>query len=165
MQRRPLSILAINPGSKYLGIAVLQGEWLKDWRIKVLKGKWSKEKFDRAEGIITKLIEHHKPAALAIKKLHSSRSSLNLSYLTERIKDLAQGKGLAVHQYSIQEIKDFFSPDDRINKKGLAGIIAARLPDLFHDYQEEQRRKNPYLSRMFEAVALGIVCFRDLDKK
>jgi Holliday junction resolvasome RuvABC endonuclease subunit len=165
MQRKPLTILAINPGSRYLGIAVLQGEWLKDWRIKVLKGKWSKEKFDRAEEIIIKLIEHHKPAALAIKKLHPSRSSLNLSYLVERIKDLAHLKGLPIHQYSIQEIKDFFSPADKINKKGLAGIIAARLPDLFHDYQGEQRRKNPYLTRMFEAVAIGIVCFYEIDKK
>lgn len=165
MPRRPLTTLAINPSSKYLGIAVLQGEWLKDWRIKVLKGKWSKEKFERAEAIITALIEHHKPDALAIKKLHPARSSLNLTYLVERIKDLAHLKGLPAHQYTIQEIKDFFSPGDKINKKGLAGTIAARLPDLFQDYQDEQRRKNPYLTRMFEAVAIGIVCFHEIDKK
>jgi Holliday junction resolvasome RuvABC endonuclease subunit len=157
--------LAINPGSKYLGIAVLQGEWLKDWRIKVLKGKWSKGKFDRAEEIITKLIEHHTPVALAIKKLHPSRSSLDLSYLVECIKDLAHSKGLPVRQYSIQEIKDFFSPEDKINKKGLAGIVAARLPDLYHDLEKEKNSKNPYLLRMFEAVALGVVCFHNLDNQ
>jgi hypothetical protein len=165
MQRTPLTILAINPGSKYLGIAALQGEWLKDWRIKVLKGKWSKGKFERAGEIIRKLIDHHKPEALAIKKLHPSRSSLDLAYLVEQIKDIGQGNGLSIHEYSIQEIKDFFSPEERINKKGLAGIIASRLPDLYHDLEKEKACKNPYLLRMFEAVALGIVCFHNLDNQ
>jgi Holliday junction resolvasome RuvABC endonuclease subunit len=165
MANKPPTILAINPGSKYLGIAVLQGEILKDWRIKVLKGKWSKEKYARAEKIITGLIKYHRPDVLALKKLHASRSSLDLSYLVERIKDMALKTKMPVRQYAIQEIKDFFSPAERINKKGLAGIIAVRLPDLYHDLEKEKARKNPYLLRMFEAVALGIMCFHKLDNQ
>jgi Holliday junction resolvasome RuvABC endonuclease subunit len=164
MPNTPLTILAINPGSKYLGIAVLQGEVLKDWRIKVLEGKWSKEKSDRAGNIITGLIQLYQPNVLALKKLHPSRSSLDLSYLVEEIKDIALKMNIQVSEYSIQEIKDFFSPAQRINKKGLAGIIAARLPDLYHDLEREKASKNPYLVRMFEAVALGIMCFHNLDK-
>jgi len=164
MPNTPLTILAINPGSKYLGIAVLQGEVLKDWRIKVLEGKWSKEKSDRAGNIITGLIQLYQPNVLALKKLHPSRSSLDLSYLVEEIKDIALKMNIQVSEYSIQEIKDFFSPAQRINKKGFAGIIAARLPDLYHDLEREKASKNPYLVRMFEAVALGIMCFHNLDK-
>ena len=142
-----------------------QGEILKDWRIKVLKGKWSKEKYDRTGKIITCLIRYHQPDVLALKKLHPSRSSLNLSYLVERIKEVALSTKVPVRRYAIQEIKDFFSPEGRINKKGLAGIVAARLPDLYHDLDKERARKNPYLLRMFEAVALGLMCFHQSDKK
>lgn len=165
MAKKPLTVLAINPGSKYLGIAVLEGEVLKDWRIKVLKGKWSKEKLDRAGEIVTGLIKHHRPDVLALKRLHPSRSSLHLSSLREKIKNIARKMKVPVRQYSIQEIKDFFSPEERINKKSLAGIIAARLPDLFHDLEREKGSKNPYLMRMFEAVALGIVCFHQIDNQ
>jgi Holliday junction resolvasome RuvABC endonuclease subunit len=165
MPQKPLTILAINPGSKYLGVAVLEGEVLKDWRIKVLRGKWSKGKYDRARKIITGLIKYHRPDTLALKKLHPSRSSLHLSHLVETIKDIALKTEVPVRQYDIQEIKDFFSPTERLNKKGLAGIIASRLPDLYHDLEKEKASKNPYLLRMFEAVALGIMCFQKLDNQ
>lgn len=163
MSKKPRIILAINPGSKYIGTAVLQGESLRDWRIKVVNGKWSKEKYAKAGAIITKLIDYHQPDAVALKQLHPSRSSLHLCYLVEQIKDIAQEREIPVYRYSIQEIKNFFAPGERINKKGLAGIVAARLPDLFHDFKKAERSKNLYLTRMFEAVALGIICFNKID--
>ena len=56
MMKKPKTILGINPGAKYLGIAVFQGSELKDWRIKVFKGKWSKEKMDKVLEIISDYI-------------------------------------------------------------------------------------------------------------
>lgn len=41
--------------------------------------------------------------------------------------------------------------------------IARRHPFLLPDIQHEEESKNPYLMRMFEAVAMGIVCFNKLD--
>ena len=164
MPKKPLKIIGINPGTRYLGIAVFQGPELVDWRIKVLKGKWSKEKMKRAIKIISDFIERYDPYILAIKKLHASRSSLNLKHLVTRIKALATRNKVKFYQYSIKELEHFFLEDEKHNKKTLAEKIASEYPVLCHELKKEKTHKNAYYFRMFEAVALASVCFHQLDR-
>lgn len=164
MPKRPLKIIGINPATRYLGIAVFQGPELMDWRIKVLKGKWSKDKMRKAIGVIKEIIERYEPNVLAIKKLHPSRRSLNLARLVAKIKEFSKRKGLKVYQYSIKDLEDFFSEEEKIkNKKRLAEMTVSEYPHLFHEFKREKSHKNPYYFRMFEAVALASVCFHQLD--
>jgi Holliday junction resolvasome RuvABC endonuclease subunit len=164
MPKEPLKIIGINPGTRYLGIAVFQGPELMDWRIKVLKGKWSKEKMKKAIEIISGFIERYEPGVLAIKKLHPSRRSLNLVQLVAKIKEFSRRKGLKVYQYSIKDVEEFFVGEDKLNKKNLVEVIVSENPALFHELQKEKAHKNPYYIRVFEAVALASVCFYQLDK-
>jgi len=164
MPKRPLKIIGINPGSKYLAVAIFQGSDLRYWGIKVLKGKWSKDKIERAKEIISDFIARYDPNVLAIKKLHSSRSSKNLNRLVAKIKELSKRNGLRVYEYSVKELEKFISPEERINKKRMAELVASEYPFLFPLLEKEKRNKNPYAIRMFEAIALGIRCFHKLDK-
>jgi len=41
--------------------------------------------------------------------------------------------------------------------------VASMYPVVFHEHEREKRNKTKYLTRMFEAIALGIVCFNQLD--
>jgi Holliday junction resolvasome RuvABC endonuclease subunit len=164
MLKKPLKIIGINPGTRYLGIAVFQGPELMDWRIKVLKGKWSKEKMKRATEIISDFVERYEPGVLAIKKLHPSRRSQNLARFVARIKEFSRRKSLKVYQYSIKDLEQFFIEEDKLNKKNLAEAIVLENPALFHELQKEKAHKNPYFIRVFEAVALASVCFYQLDK-
>lgn len=163
MVKKPLTILAINPGSKYLGIAVFEGPELRDWCIKAIKGKWSKAKFKKVETILSDLMMQYEPNVLAIKKLHPSRTSKKLNRLVAHVKAFCQKKGLKIYQYSLEELENFLSPGERINKNQLAEAVASHYPFLFHELAKEQNHKNPYLIRMFEAIALGTVCFSRLD--
>jgi len=165
MIKKALTIIGINPGTRYLGIAVFQGSELLDWRIKILKGKWSKEKMKRAIEIVSEFIERYELNVLAIKKLHPSRRSLNLARLVAKIKEFSKRKGLKVYQYSIKDLEDFFSEEEKIkNKKRLAEMMVSEYPHLFHEFKREKSHKNPYYFRMFEAVALASVCFHQLDR-
>ena len=164
MPKKPLTIIGVNPGTRYLGIAVFEGPELMDWRAKVLKGKWSKEKMKRVVEIISDFIERYEPAVLAIKKPHPSRRSRNLVQLVARIKEFSRRKGLKVFQYSIKDVEEFFIEEDKLNKKNLAEAIVRENPALFHELQREKAHKNPYYIRVFEAVALASVCFYQLDK-
>jgi len=164
MPKRPLKIIGINPGSKYLAVAIFQGSNLRYWGIKVLRGKWSKEKMERTKEIISDFIAQYGLNVLAIKKLHPSRSSKNLNRLVTRIKEFSKRKGLRVYEYSVKELEKFFSPEERINKKKMAELVASEYPFLFPMLEKEKRNKNPYAIRMFEAIALGIRCFHKLDK-
>jgi len=163
MNKKPLTILGINPGPKYLGISVFQGSELKDWRIKVFKGRWSNEKMDKVLEIISDYAFVFQVDIIALKKLHPSRSSDELFQLTTMIEEFAYKRGLEVHLFTIKDLERSFSPKKRINKSQLAEIVALEYPFLFHELAKEKISKNPYYIRMFEAVALGAVCSREMN--
>lgn len=164
MSKKPLKIIGINPGSKYLGIAIFQGSDLRYWAIKVLKGKWSKEKIEKTREVLSNFIVQYDLNVLAIKRLHPSRSSKNLNLLTAKIREFSKGKGLRVYEYLMKDLEKFFSPKEKINKKQMAELVASEYPFLFQVLEKEKGNKNPYAIRMFEAIALGIRCFHQLDK-
>ncbi|OPY74199.1 MAG: hypothetical protein A4E63_00805 [Syntrophorhabdus sp. PtaU1.Bin050] len=78
MLQQTLTILAVNPGTKYIGVAILQDSDLVYWGVKVLKGKWSDAKMKNAEASFNNFINQYHVDILTIKKLHPSRSSGNL---------------------------------------------------------------------------------------
>lgn len=164
MSKKPIITLGVNPGARYLGLAVFCGPELREWRVRALNGRWSKAKLNKAVKIVAEMIGRYDPDALAIKKLHPSRSSQNLNRLAARIKALAKRKKIKVCEYSIQDLEAIFSPQDRINRKRLAEIIVARYPALYHELNQEQSHKNPYHARMFEAVALVAAGYYRLEK-
>ena len=157
MNRKPLRIIGINPGSRYLGIAVLDGSELLDWRIKTLEGKWSDEKIRKAIRILSDLIERYEPSVLAIKKLHPARRTKNLLRLTNKIIIFARRKGMKVYQHSIKEIEKSLIESSKLNRRNLFDVLIEQYPALQYDLSKEQSHRNPYYSRMFEAVALGIL--------
>jgi len=160
MAKKTLKIIGINPGTRYLGIAVLYGQELLDWRIKVLDGKWSAGKITKAIGIVFDLIERYKPNVLIIKKLHPARRSENLMRLAKKIKEFARRKGLKAYQYSIKEIEKIFIESAKMNKWNLIDVIIKLYPALHYDLTKERSHKNPYYFRAFEAVALAEVYSR-----
>jgi RNase H-fold protein (predicted Holliday junction resolvase) len=164
MPRTPLKILAINPGTRYLGIALLEEGELLDWEVKVVKGKWSKRKQEKVISIVSELIEQFRPEAVAMKKLHPSRASRNLTRLVDRIVGLVRKKNLKLCCYSIGELESFFSPHEKTNRHKLGDLVASAYPVLCHELEKERSLKNPYRIRMFEAVALAAVCFRQLER-
>ena len=163
MQKSPITILGINPGAKYLGIAVFRGPELRDWRVKVTKGKWSALKCRKTIEILSGFFEQYAPDVLAIKQLNPARSSAGLDRLVKKIIALSDKQGIKVCRYEIKELEAFFQAEGRSNKKKMAEIIAAEYPALHGELDLERHNKNPYHLRMFEAVALGAVCFRQQD--
>jgi len=163
MTKKITKILAINPGTRYLGIAVFEGPELLDWQVKVINGKWSKRKQQKILVIVRTFIEQYQPDVLAIKKLHHSRSSGNLNQLVSRIKQHSKRKGLKVYQYTIKELEAFFFGEAKANKNKLAEILTSKYPFLVHEFNKENANKNSYHIRVFEAVALGAVCSRQLE--
>jgi Holliday junction resolvasome RuvABC endonuclease subunit len=164
MLKKTTNILGVNPGSKYLGIAVFQGLNLKDARIKAFKGKWSAEKLAKMQRTVISLVNFYSPDVLAIKRLHPARSSKNLNGLAVKIRKTCQKMGLEIYEYSLEDLEEFFSPEEKISKQEMAEIIAVQYPDLYLELEREKITRNMYHLRMFEAVALASFCAHQLDK-
>ena len=148
-----------------MGFAVFCGSDLMDWGVKNIEGKWSNKKIGKVMSVISDLAGHYGTNVLSIKTLHPSRSSANLDRVVSRIKELSKRKGLRICQYSIGELKDSFCPGEKINKRDLTEMVASRYPILSYELDRERTIINPYYVRMFEAVALGLICFSHLDRR
>lgn len=158
MPRKPITILAINPGIRYLGIALFEQLDLREWAVKYIRGSTSREKLKKAKAVVGVLLDRYEPDILVLKQLHPSRSSANLNRLVGAIKQAAKLRRIKLRQYSIKQVKAFYWPKRRTNKKKLADTLASRYPALAHDLARELANKHPYYIRMFEAVALGAIC-------
>jgi hypothetical protein len=159
-KNRPSKIMAINPGWRYLGIVIFDGSGLREWRLKSVPGKDMKAKIENASMIISNFIERYAPDILAIKKLHPSRSSPNLRIMASRIEAACRKNRMMVCSYSVKELESVIPPGCRINKKELSDVLASEYPALSLELEREKRSRNPYYLRLFEAVALGHICFR-----
>jgi hypothetical protein len=153
--------IAVNPGTKYLALAVFIGPELRHWQIKVFKGKWSKAKLRKIAGAVAGVIDQFEVDALSLKRLHPSRSSRHLNELVFEIRNGAWQRGLIVQGYSIKELERCFSTGKKLTKTGMAETVVTEYPVLFNEWEKERNRKNPYYIRLFEAVALGAVCSKD----
>jgi Holliday junction resolvasome RuvABC endonuclease subunit len=162
MIKESLRIIGINPGTRYLGLAVFQDRSLVDWRIKRLDGKWSKDKINKAIGVISEYIDLYDLNTVALKRLHPARSSKNLRLMVSRIKALARRKKLKASQFSIKELEKSLLEEAKHNKENLAEKMVSDYPCLVHELEKEKAHKNPYQLRMFEAVALGTACLHEL---
>jgi hypothetical protein len=158
-----LRILSINPGSRYLGVAIFDGTELCDWAVRVVKGKDIRAKRRFVRELIGEQSNRYGVSVLVLKKLNPARSSQSLRLIASEVTKFAASRGLALHEFSVGDIKARLLATERGNNRLLMEEVAARYPFLFREVQREEKNKNPYLIRMFEAVAMGIVCFNKLD--
>jgi len=164
MPKESPRILAVNPGSRYIGFAAFRGPELLDWGVRVITAKTPRGRVRVAGHILKEAIERFQPDTLAVKRLDSSRSSTSLDRLTDSIRELSRRRKLKVHQYSITQLKHGLCSEVNGNKRRLAAEVAGTYPILSRYFQKEMANRHPYHLRMFEAVALGVVCYRQAEK-
>ncbi len=162
MHTKTLNILSIIPGTKYLGVAVFIDTDLRDWFVKSIPSISIKGKSEYVIEFISGLIERFNINLLAVKKLHPSRQSKNLTELVSVIKKLGKRMNVSVIELPLQTVEQSLL-NGKPNKKRLTEEVAEMYPFVFHEYEREKKNRSRYLTRMFEAIALGIVCFNQLD--
>jgi len=165
MENKKPIILALNPGSRYLGFAVFDGYELIDWGIKTINGKTVDSRKSNLKQIFMMMLEKYGLAHVVIKKLHSSRCSPCLKQLVRYLKYLARKNKIKISQYPLGEVESFFivSEEEKKNKQLLARMVVHQYPYLQPEFEKEKTNKNSYHLRMFEAVALGVVLLNKLE--
>jgi len=161
-------ILAIDPGTRHMGVAVLDGSDLVFATVKVVKDKQmsSAEALEKTEKIIAHLIATYSPNILAIEKtffVQSKRSSL-LNVMTEEIKKQARNKKLQVYDYAPTKVRKFICKDGKATKMKAASIIVNKHYPWLRRYYEKDLEKRwweeKYWANMFDAIALGLTCLK-----
>jgi Holliday junction resolvasome RuvABC endonuclease subunit len=163
-----IRILAIDPGTKCLGIAVFVGGDLLRWDVENLRETSMSPRQIRAkaETILGRWIQQYRPDVLALELPHfaQSRKSRSLGRLVSTITTLAARQGLGVKSYLPTTVRKRVCPAGRPTRHAVARAMAERYPWLDVEYRTEAARswwENPYWLTMFDAVALGLVCYED----
>ena len=163
--KKPIKILAFDPGSRYLGVAVLENWELIYWGVKTFKNRTSPQLFlSEVRKVVSKLIGFYQPDIVAQEKisLPQSQSSEQLNKLFREIKKLAKQQGLAYGEYASNTVRKQICQNGRATKKETAKIIVSLYPELAINLTQDRAWKEKYWGHMFDAVAVGLCCRRKL---
>jgi len=160
MSRRKIKILAIDPGTKDMGVAFLDNGDLIYHGVKIIKNRRSPhEILNEGRKIILRLIRDFKPDVLVYEKafFSNNRSIALLNTFVDEIKVLARRKGIKIIGYAPSTIKKAICGNGRASKKEVAKIIVTRFPELKVYLTQDRAWKEKYHQNMFDAVALGMM--------
>lgn len=157
-------ILAVDPGIKYVGIAVLFGAELQYYGIKtVTKHHSPNDVLNEITGTIGHLISQYKPTFLAIEQPFISKNDSSLLVVVaEQIKAIARQNGLLVYEYAPTSVKKRLCRTGRATKRVVAKVISERYPYLASYYARTSYWEQQYYGNMFDAIAVGLVCYQDI---
>jgi len=145
--------LGISPGTRVIGVAVIQNRKIAATQVHSFGGKWSTKKLLKICNLLTSYMKMYHASAIAIKipdELPVSRSyveligGLNVFFERHTIQPV---------YYTLSELKQHCCPKGKANKNALAECMAVKYPDLFVEYAKAQDKRDKYYHKLFEAVA------------
>ena len=167
MFKKKTRILAIDPGTKEIGVAVLDEEELIYYAVKTIRDRGTAQKVLRqAVAVVIDLIATHQPDCVAIEKMFVvQKSAALLSVVAEEIKSAARGTGLDVYEYAPTTIRKFICQTGKATKEEVAKIVAGRYPELARHLNSVTRWERKYYANMFDAVAVGLMCWHEVSAR
>ena len=171
-EKNPKTILAVNPGTRHLGLAVFEGSDLIFTTIKVVKDQRmeDKEVLKKLEQIILTLITDFSPDILALEEplpIQIQRSPL-LIRMFKRISEIGKQENISVKIYPPPLYRKFICQDEKPTKMQTAYVIATKYyPWLYRYYEKDLKKKwweEKYWVALFDAVALGLMTLSRVAK-
>jgi len=154
-------ILAIDPGTRVMGIAFLDNRQLIYYSVKAIRDsiKTPHEKLREGRKIILRLIKDFKPQVLVVEKAFfaNNRNASLLNVFVDETKAIGKRKRLKVISYAPSTVKKYICGNGHASKKEVARVVVAKYPELKVYLTQDRAWKEKYYQNMFDAVALGIV--------
>ena len=160
MSNNNSKILAIDPGTREMGVAFLEDGKLIYYGVKVIKKRKSPhETLREGRKVILRLIKDFKPHVLVVEKafFFNNRNASLLNVFVDEIKAIGRRKRLKVLSYAPSTVKKYICGNGRASKKEVARVLVAKYPELKVYLTQDRAWKEEYHQNMFDAVALGIM--------
>jgi crossover junction endodeoxyribonuclease RuvC len=152
-------ILAIDPGTKEMGVAAFEGAKLIHHGVVVIKrGRSPRETLERGRACVARLIADFRPETLVIEKtfVGRNRNGALLNVLADEIQALARKRKLKVLSRAPSAVKKAICGHGWATKEEVAKAVAARYPELKAYLIHDRKWKERFHANMFDAVALGM---------
>lgn len=153
-------VLAIDPGTRKIGIAFLEGNEIIYHDVKTIpKGQSPREALREGRKILLRLINDFKPQLLAVEKTRfvNDRNGGLLNVFVAEIGALGRRRGLTVVTYAPNTVRKFVCGNGRAGKEEVARAVVIRYPELRVYLTQDRKWKATYHRNRFDAIALGIM--------
>ena len=163
MPKNNSKILAIDPGTREMGIAFLENGKIIYYGVKTIRKKKSPhEVLKEGRKIVLRLIKDLRPKVLVIEKAFfaNNRSAALLNVFVDEIKAIVRRKGLKVMSFAPSTVKKAICGNGRASKKDVARVIVSKYPELKVYLTQDRAWKELYHQNMFDAVALGMMLLK-----
>ena len=155
-----MRILAIDPGIRELGLAVLDDGVLLYHGVKIIpKGRSPQQTLHRATTVVNILLEDFRPDVLVIEKtfIGRNRNVALLNVLEDEIRSIARRQGLPLFRFAPNVVKKAICGHGWATKADVAKAVVARYPELRAYMVHDRKWRERFHANMFDAVALGLM--------
>lgn len=158
MQNKPTTILALDPGLRDLGFAVISGRRLVASGVRPLRLLPRERRLGEARRLIRAWVRAYRPQALVLEATygHPVESFASLHHLAKTARRLAKEKGVRVSTYAPQTVRKSLTGNGWATKRDLAQSIALRYPALRVYLTQDRKWKEHYFLNLFDAVGLAL---------
>ncbi|KAF0244089.1 MAG: hypothetical protein FD167_3685 [bacterium] len=169
MQNTTKTILAISPGTRELGVAVVTNNKLLLYAVKNITNRKSKAVIlEKVTKIFAQLILDYEVSVVAIKQMEVVQPNGDLVVdVTKHIKALAKKLKLTLYHCRSKEVYGIICNKNKPTSQEVARYLAVQYFELAKHINQTKREswKTNYYGRLFFAIALGLVCSRKLQKQ
>ncbi|MBP6965785.1 MAG: crossover junction endodeoxyribonuclease RuvC [Armatimonadetes bacterium] len=152
------TVLALDPGLRDLGYAVLRGRRLQTAGVRPLRLIPKDRRIAEARRLVRGWIAAYRPGTLVLESTHRhSIKWLNeVDRLGRSIRRLARRCHLEVRSYAPQTVRKTVLGNGRATKREAAVAVATRFPRLRIYLTQDRKWKERYWLNLFDAVALAL---------
>lgn len=145
-----MAILGVSVGTRRNGIAVIKDDELHAAQVHTLNDRWSNHKCAALIALYHKYVRDYRVRLVIVKTPKPSHFTLALKQLIRALDAYVKKQGCLVEYTTIQQMK---AQEPAIkNKRELGQVVAERYPILVHEFHRELKLKQPYYTKLFEAV-------------
>ncbi len=161
------TILGIDPGTKYLGIAAIRGSRLLSGGVHTLRnGHRPHDVIGQARSVVLKYVAKYEPTVVAVERplLFPSKRAALVSVITEELRGRSMDLGLRVVEISARDARRIVVGDSHAKKLDLARVIVRdHFPQLADRLPRRPRHavlgfddRDRYWLHMFDALAVAL---------
>lgn len=152
------TILAIDPGLRDLGMAVLSGRRLVASGALTLRRLPKDVRLAEVRRHVRGWLRLHRPRAVVMERTyhHPVPWLDQVHRLALSVRRLARRRGVGFAAYSPQQVRASIIGNGRASKSEAAVVVAHRFPQLRVYLTQDRKWKVRFWQNMFDAVALGL---------
>lgn len=158
--RRPLSLLAIDPGSRRTGYAVFEGTELVLGRVKDFGYQRHTNTVVRgARKLVEDQIRYFRPQILVLERTFAGYRNKDISKLvavSEEIRTVAREQALPLVEYAPRTARLVVLGNGNATKSQVAEALCLRYPELRIHLEQTHLWKETYWSNCYDAVCVGL---------